>query len=125
MSAAVFEMLGMIPRKKSNPMIETNTRSSFCSALATIRESSLHELRTLQEEISVQIASRLNRNPLVGDTVYFTTEEGLVDGLVIKINLKTVTVLPHGEKPAKRVRYSDLQVKRVTSRKRDVVQSCR
>ena len=118
MSAAVFEMLGMIPRKKSNPMIETNTRSSFCSALATIRESSLHELRTLQEEISVQIASRLNRKPLVG-------EEGLVDGLVIKINLKTVTVLPHGEKPAKRVRYSDLQVKRVTSRKRDVVQSCR
>lgn len=111
MPATMFNMIGWLPKsKKSNPIIEPNTRVSFCSALATIREGSLKELRMLQEEISVQISSRLNRRPFVGDTVYFTTEEGLVDGLVIKTNQKTVTVLPHGQKPAKRVRYSDLQV---------------
>lgn len=98
-----------IGQKKPSRINVPNTRAQFHTAFSVISESSLRELRALQEEACIRIAERLNYRPRFGETVYFSPDgEGRTTGTVIKVNKQSVTVLPEGEHAPVRVLYCDL-----------------
>lgn len=96
--------------KKLIPMnVQKSTRLPVCTAMSSIRECSLAELRQLQEFLSLELANRVSLRPLVGDTVHFSDGQDYFTGVVTRINRKSVSVVLEGSNDQMRVAYADIQ----------------